>query len=279
MTRRRLYTLSSAHEGSVRLRPAPPAESACRFLVSLDYDGTLKPEGGEVEEAFWPLVLRLRPLGLRWGINTGRSLLKLAAELASLPVAPDFVCTCERYVYLADAAGRLRPAMRHNARCLRTNLRLRSAVLEAWQTALAPHAGPAWQFAADDPLSVEAVSSAALDALVPYMEHLAVGSVAMQRAGRFVRLSDARFTKGSALRYVQRRLRVRDACVCLMGDGHNDLDAFREFPQAFCAAPAAAHPDVISWLQTNGGYISPTDGVVQALHIWAQHMGIAAALE
>lgn len=269
------YLLTSPEEGC-ELIPAPSAPAgACRLLLSFDYDGTLKRHDDTLEPGFFELMRALAPRGVCWGINTGRSLHKLAAELAELPLMPHFICTCERYVYLAGADGRLAPAAAHNARCCRANLELRERLLPAWRLTLeqlrARFPEAEWELAADDPLSIEAATPEALDALLPGIAPYAgAEGVAIQRAGRFMRLSDARFTKGSALRYVQHSLSVPEGSLFIMGDGHNDIDAFRHFPRAFCAAPADAHPEVISWLREHGGYVSPAPGVLEAVHFWLQ---------
>lgn len=256
-------------------RFAPPFRGACRYLISLDYDGTLRQDHEAVSPAFFELMAAWRPHGVRWGINTGRSLHKLAAELRGFPFLPDFICTCERYAYLADAEGMLRPAAEHNAHCHRANMQLRAELLPTWQTFLSNMraAAPAlkWETAQDDPLSIEATDSATLDALMPAITSFArpCRHTAIQRAGRFMRLSDSRFTKGSALRCVQQSWQTPEHALFIMGDGHNDLDAFRLFPDAFCAAPANAHADVLKWLSRHGGYISPGSGVLEALLHWA----------
>lgn len=269
------YRLESREEGSVELPLRPlPACGRCRWLISLDYDGTLKYDDHEPEAAFFELMQRLRSQGVYWGINTGRSLQKLAAELEKMPYTPDFVCTCERYAYPAADDGRLRPADEHNRSCHLANMELRRSILPAWQAALAPLQHPGWQFAADDPLSIEAIDSPTLDALMPHLIPFANEQVAIQRAGRFMRLSAAEYSKGSALHHVQQCLGVAEDHICMLGDGHNDIDAFRLFPQAFRGAPSTAHDDVIAWLQANGGYISGSAGVCEALLNWAQNSGI-----
>lgn len=272
------YKLESREEGSITLPAlAKPFIGECRLLVSLDYDGTLRPEGESRAPAdFFDYMSRLRPQGVRWGLNTGRNLRKLAAELAHFPYMPDFICTCERYAYLADAEGTLHPAAEHNARCCRANLDLRRKILPAWQSALArlrrelPHCQ--WELAADDPLSIEAADSETMDTLMPLLAHMAEGQVSIQRAGRFLRLSDAGFTKGSALECICTAWQVPAERLFLMGDGHNDLDAFRHFPGAYCAAPADAHPDVLDWVRCHGGAIQPT--VRAALEQWLSLHGL-----
>lgn len=277
------YLLCSPEEGCVRI-PAPSLPAGrCRLLLSFDYDGTLKPQDAPPEPEFFHLMRELAPLGVYWGINTGRSLRKLEPELELLPLMPHFICTCERYVYLSGDEGRLSPAAEHNARCCRANLALRERILPSWLEALQQlrslYPEAEWELAADDPLSIEAATPAALDLLMPHLQPFAdpSRSVAIQRAGRFMRLSDARYTKGSALRRVQQMLGAQESALFIMGDGHNDIDAFRHFTRAFCAAPADAHPEVIAWLREHGGYISPTTGVLSAVRFWVQRQ-LAEAL-
>ena len=81
-----------------------------------------------------------------------------------------------------------------------------------------------------------------------------------------MRLTDARFNKGSVLSVVMQRWTVPEERLFIMGDGHNDLDAFAAFPRAFCCAPSSAHPDVISWLLAHGGSVFPS--VSDAVRKW-----------
>lgn len=253
---------------------AAPFQGPCRFLVSLDYDGTLRrPEGVPVPLEFFRLMEQVRPFGVRWGINTGRSLSYLLGDLQPCsPVLPDFICTCERYVYMADATGTLQPAAAHNATCQDANLELRARFRPILHSALdrlhTTHPDLQWCIAATDPLSIETPDAAAMELLVPHIAHLSTPEIAIQRAGRYLRFSDARFSKGTALRYVVEQWGVPEAGLFLMGDGHNDLDAFQLFPQAWCAAPADAHPEVSEWLRSHGGHVSPEPGVLGELHHW-----------
>ncbi|MBQ3217772.1 MAG: HAD hydrolase family protein [Akkermansia sp.] len=254
---------------------AAPAPAPCRWLISLDYDGTLRAENGApIPPAFFEQMEAWRPFGVRWGINTGRALDYLLQDiLPCSPVLPDFICTCERYVYMADESGVLQPAERHNRECRQINLKLRENLVPRLHAALQQirHSHPAlrWELAAADPLSIEAADSDTMDTLMPLLWPLACPGSTIQRAGRYLRFSDARFTKGTALDYVIRRWQVPQEHLFIMGDGHNDLDAFRMFPHAFCAVPANAHPEILDWMQRNkAGHISPGTGVLQALRFW-----------
>lgn len=264
----------------------PPGRAAafageCRLLVSLDYDGTLRAStGAPVRAEFLAQVQQWRALGLRWGINTGRSLPYLLEDLSGCcPSLPDFICTCERYVYMADAKGRLVPAVEHNAECYRANMELRRSfrpVLHAALSALRVRQPRlVWQVAASDPLSIETPDSAAMDALIPHLRHLPPQGVTIQRAGRYLRFSDARFSKGTALRYVAGQWQVPQERLFLMGDGQNDLDAFRLFPEACCTAPVNAHPEVIAWLRERGYPVSSEPGVLPALRAWVEKFAVS----
>ncbi|MCI7698123.1 MAG: HAD family hydrolase [Akkermansia sp.] len=265
--------MEAVEEGYPVPGPALPWCGPCRWLISLDYDGTLRGIGEPgIDPAFFDLMRDLRPQGVRWGINTGRSLPYLLSDYAPrAPFLPDFICTCERYTYVADETGRLLPAEEHNAECRSANLHLREHLRQPMaEMADLLHArfpSLSWQFAATDPLSIEAEDAAAMEVLAPLPEALAARfpGVAVQRAGRYLRFCDARFHKGTALAYVTRAWGLPPQRLLLMGDAHNDLDAFRSFPGAFCAAPASAHPDVLAWLRAHGGYISPANGVIETI--------------
>lgn len=252
----------------------PPMSAACRFLISCDYDGTLRQSEGTpvVAESFFELMLSWRDSGVRWGINTGRSLPYLLEDfLPDAPFLPDFICTCERYVYRDDGNGRLLPAVEHNAACREANEKLRGKFLAELRASVSERASVLntlnWEWAASDPLSIEAADAQEMDLIIPHMRDIIAPypNVAIQRAGRYLRFSDARFHKGTALAYVAREWGVPPPHLILLGDGHNDLEAFRYFPGAYCAAPSSAHPEVLEALRRMGGYISSTPGVMEAL--------------
>lgn len=247
----------------------------CRWLISLDYDGTLRSSGAHpIEPEFFRQMEAWRPHGVRWGINTGRAADYLLADiLPGSPFMPDFICTCERYVYLADEYGVLRPEMVHNELCHQHNMELRLLLVPILHQLLdkirESHPELNWIIAKDDPLSIEAVDSATMDILIPYLRPLATHGISIQRADRYMRFSDDRYSKGTALALVIQRWNVPQDHVMIMGDGQNDLDAFRMFPSAWCAAPHSAHPEVLAWLRRHTqAHISQSPGVLPTLRRW-----------
>lgn len=277
-------SMVSEADAAAQLARLPNTEMAtepCRWLISLDFDGTLwnELETPPLSPAFFELMQAWRAQGVRWGINTGRTLSYFLSDyLQHAPCMPDFICTCERFVYVADAQGRLQPLVGHNAAA-----RDAAADLRRWMPPLL-HAElerirkeyPHWQWvlAADDPLSVETADGETMDMLAEQLEELMEEHpmVSMQRAGRYMRLADARFNKGSALAHVLQEWELLPQYLLMAGDGHNDVDAFRRFPTAFCAAPAGAHAEVCAWLRRHGGHISPQTGVLELLQTWHQQV-------
>lgn len=266
----------SVEEGDVLPGRAAAAPCPCRWLVALDYDGTLRsPVGAPVSESFLSLMEAWRPYGVRWGINTGRSLGYLCEDLLPcLTHLPDFICTTERFAYLADEAGRVCPAAEFNRESYEANGVLRrtlAPLLTAEMKRIRQH-HPEWEwvFAPNDPLSVQAKDTATMDGIAPLLQPFVDGlaGVAMQRASRFMRLSDARYNKATALAYVMEQWNVAADRLFTMGDGHNDLDVFRRFPESYFGCPADAHPEILAWVRERGGYVSAEPGVCALLKTW-----------
>ncbi len=262
-------------EGSIPPGFVAPFTGNCRWLVSLDYDGTLQQtNGAPISAEFFEQMAAWRTHGVRWGINTGRSLNYLLQEiLPCSPVLPDFICTCERYVYQAGADGRLYPALEHNELCHKHNSELRAALSPRLHSLLAQlrqtHPQLQWESAADDPLSIEALDSPTMDAIIPHLLPLVAEGHTIQRAGRYMRFADARYTKGTALEQVRQAWQVREENMFIMGDGQNDLDAFLMFPAAWCAVPAGAHSEVLDWLTAHPDvHLSPESDVLPELRRW-----------
>lgn len=267
----------AVEENQVLPGRALPFAGECRWLISLDYDETLRSCDAlqPVPLEFFELMRQWRHLGVRWGINTGRTLPYLCGELLPCsPFLPDFICTCERFVYVSREDGVVHPLLEHNKRCHEHNMQVRHRLQPLFHAQLTElrrcQPSLAWIIAETDPLSVEAENSATMDAIMAFLAPFVTEQqgVSAQRAGRYMRLADARYSKGTALQTVARLWQVPSSRWVMLGDGHNDMHAFRLFPEAFCGAPATAHPEVLEYLQSRGSYISSTEGVMEILHAW-----------
>lgn len=267
-------------EGALVVGRAAPLCGPCRFLISLDFDGTLRSKIGDpISKEFFELMAELRPMGVRWGINTGRNLPELIHEIGPcLHHMPDFICTCERYAYFTDEQGIVRPAVDNNVRCEDHNEALRAQHLAAVREGLAQmaaiHPNVVWRKDPLDEFSVIAADETSMDELFPFLQDLCaqLDGFSLQRAGRYVRFSDARYNKGTALECVVEAWGLADGQLFIMGDGHNDISAFKHYPKAFNACPLNAHQEVLDYAQEFGVYHSREKGVMEAIQHWRQQI-------
>lgn len=246
---------------------APPMDGETRWLFSFDFDGTLwgsdcRPQ---ISRQFFDCMQEWRrAYGVRWGINTGRSMEYLWSEYAPLaPFAPDFVVTCERYVAMAGATRYLVPDKARNARCRRAHAELFEHYHEALEALFSSlrerYPASRWSRSAEDPYAIEVEHIPDLDLFSPHMEALLARcpGLSVQRAGPYLRFCHADYNKGTSLLHVARTWQVPQERIVVLGDGHNDLDAFRLLPSALRGGPANMHPDVRAFLEESGGCISP----------------------
>jgi hydroxymethylpyrimidine pyrophosphatase-like HAD family hydrolase len=82
-------------------RHTPPLQ-----LVCTDFDGTIHTdlEAPAIAPEFQAVIAQLQSQGVRWVVNTGRSLADLLRELARarLAVAPDYLVVVEREIHVRE---------------------------------------------------------------------------------------------------------------------------------------------------------------------------------
>lgn len=261
------------------LKRALSANTAPRWILSFDYDGTLRDSKATppVSEEFFRFIRTYRDrFGIRWGINTGRGFDYLMEEYAAFaPFSPDFIITCERYVYTAQPENTPAPDTKGNEHCRKAHEKIFAKYHTPIENLFArmknefPHC--AWIRSADDPHAIEATAPGVLDILMPLIEtflHTAP-ELSVQRADPYLRFCHTDFNKGSSLSRAAHQLSATAHRIFIIGDGHNDLDAFRRFPTALLACPSNAHADVTAYISVHGGYISPHcehQAVMDTLH-------------
>lgn len=258
---------------------ALPAKTPPKHLFSFDYDGTLRDSKSSppLSEEFFRFIRTHRDrYGIRWGINTGRDIDYLMDEYAAFaPYAPDFIITCERYIYTAKADECLAENTPANELCRKTHEKIFKKYHTPIEALFArmkndfPHCS--WIRSANDPHAIEETNGGVLDHLMPLIEDFlrTAPELSFQRADPYLRFCHAAINKGSTLLQVARQFSAKPHCVFIIGDGHNDLDAFRAFPTALLACPSNAHADVAAYISAHGGYISPHrehQAVLDTLH-------------
>lgn len=260
-------------------KPTPPMRGKTRWLFSFDFDGTLW--GGDllppISERFFALMLQWRETyGVRWGINTGRSMEYWWSEYGPVaPFSPDFVVTCERYVSMAFASPLLQPERERNARCRRAHEELferyHGPLEELFLILRERYPASRWSRSPEDPYAIEVEHIPDLDLFSPHMAALLARcpGLSVQRAGPYLRFCHEDYNKGTSLLHIARAWQVPQERIVALGDGHNDLDVFRLLPAAWRGGPANAHPDVRAYLLEHGGYVSP----------YMEHRGVLDLLE
>lgn len=191
------------------------------------------------------------------------------------PFSPDFIVTCERYVYRADEDGVLRPDMERNTACRHAHeevFRLHHVRLEDFFVELRRrYPASRWSRDAEDPYSIEVEHMPDLDLFSPLVADVLTDcpELSVQRAGPYLRFCHTSYNKGTSLRHIAGAWGVPEERIAILGDGHNDLDAFRLHPGALCACPCNAHAEIKIFLRERGGYVSP----------YAEHEGVMDILE
>ncbi len=265
------------------------------LLISTDFDGTLVEHGNPAP--FSPLlveVLRtLRAHGVRWVINTGRSLSSLEEGLESfaLPIHPDFVITTEREIFQPAVRGRgWEDFGPWNARCAQLHNELFAAA--------APFLAPVVKFvqketgadlqygrrtrrnhgAASELAGVVARDNAEMDRIVAVLDTVRhqMPKFSYQRNSIYLSFCHAGYDKGTALAELGRLIGVAAEGTFAIGDHQNDLPMLTGVHARHVACPANSIDEVKRVVQEAGGYVARegySAGVLEALRFYCAGLG------
>ncbi len=260
------------------------------LLISTDFDGTLVEHGNPAP--FSPLLVEilhaLRARGVRWVINTGRSLSSLEEGLESfaLPIHPDFVITTEREVFQPAARGRgwedLGP---WNARCARLHDEL--------FTAVAPLLAPVVAFvkretraelqygrrtrrnqgAASELAGIVAQDDAEMDRIVALLDAVRaqMPNFSYQRNSIYLSFCHVGYDKGTALAELGRLTGVLAEATFAVGDHQNDLPMLTGVHARHVACPGNSIDEVKRVVREANGYVARdgySAGVIEALRFY-----------
>ena len=233
-------------------------------LISTDFDGTLHAdhEDPPVPADLQAHLARLQAAGGRWVINTGRDLSGLLEGLARarLSVAPDYVVTVEREIFVRKGAAytslegwndRSRAAHRALFERIRPDL----PGLHAW---IGAHRQATVYQDAYSPFCVIAQDNAEMDAIQLFLEEYCAraGGLAAVRNDIYCRFSHIDFNKGTALGEIARQLGLAPAQVLAAGDHYNDLPMLSLRHAGCLVAPSNAIAQVKEAVLAQGGYVS-----------------------
>ena len=235
----------------------------------------------------------LRARGVRWAINTGRSLGSLEEGLESfaLPIHPDFVITTEREIFRPAARGRgWEDFGPWNARCARlhTELFATAAPLLAEVSAFVRRETAAElqygrrtrrnQGAVDELAGIIAHDDAEMDRIVARLDALRaqVPKFSYQRNSIYLSFCHADYDKGTALAELGRMIGVAANGTFAIGDHQNDLPMLTGVHAHHVACPANSIAEVKRVVRAAGGYVARegySAGVIEALRFYCADLG------
>ena len=248
---------------------SPPARPPV-MLLSTDFDGTLIEHGNPAP--FSPRLVEvlnvLRARGVRWAINTGRTLDSLEEGLESfaLPVHPDFALTAEREIYQPGPGGHgwvdfgdwnglcARPAEVRYGRHLR---------------------GPDGQ---PELAGLVATDRAQMDRIVAFIDQFKgqIPDFSYQRNAIYLSFCHAAYDKGTTIRALREMLGLGPEAIFAVGDQENDLPMLTGVHAHHMACPANSSESVKETVRRAGGYVARdpfSAGVIEALRFYCEDLG------
>lgn len=248
-------------------------------LLSTDFDGTLveHPSDGRCAEEFARELTEYKENGGLWVINTGRTLEHMieGLELFQCPVAPDYLITIEREIYVFDKNGTWRDFGDWNAKCREQHeLLMRESEALVRRIEKEARRGGDFEIIYENGLASGLVASD-LDAMERISKALDNGrdeypDFAYQRNMIYLRFCHREHSKGSALNELARGLGIPAGRVMAAGDQHNDLSMLCGTYAAHPVCPSNAADIVKELVQSVGGYVASEPagrGVAEAM-VW-----------
>ncbi len=269
------------------------------LLISTDFDGTLVEHGGPAP--FSPLLVEilttLRGRGVRWAINTGRSLPWLVdgLEVFALPIHPDFAITAEREIYQPTADGQGWCDLGDwNATCAQRHRQLFEAATPLLTEIIrfverdtradlrfSRHTDPRLGSPTRDPAELSglvATSEAEMDAVVAFVDQFRgqVPDFSYQRNSIYLSFCHVDYDKGTTLAELGRQTGVPRESIFAIGDHQNDLPMLTGTHAGHVACPGNSIETVKATVRAAGGYVAGaaySAGVIEALRFYCEDLG------
>lgn len=259
------------------------------LLISTDFDGTLVEHGNPAP--FAPLLMeilgKLREHGVRWAINTGRTLpsLEEGLETFALTVHPDFALTSERDIYRMGDDGRWEDYGDWNARCAADHQALFNEAEPLFRQATAHLEAKLGAKFLYDPTARDrqgrpelaglmARDEAHMQRIADYLDALfaPMPKLGYQRNSIYLRFCHADYHKGATLAELGRLIGVPAESTFAVGDHHNDIPMLdgRHAHKAACVGNSVAPVKAV--VTAAGGYVAGLEysaGVIEALRYYA----------
>ena len=263
-------------------RPPPVIQ-----LISTDFDGTIVNHDAQpaVAPEMIAALLELRAAGVKWAVNTGRTLGHMDDGLVrefALPVQPDYAIVEERDIYHRENDGRWKPMGGWNAQGIRDHdemLRLAGPLLAEVLAFLERFQGVQTLFDQGRFIGAVTATNEDMDRLCHFLDKLRAGLpvFSYQRNTIYVRFCHEAYSKGTALGELARMLAIPRDAIFAAGDHHNDIPMLDGSFARWVACPSNSCEEVKLTVRTAGGYLArgaASEGVVEAL----RHFGFWSAV-
>jgi HAD superfamily hydrolase (TIGR01484 family) len=268
------------------------------LLISTDFDGTLVEHGNPTP--FSPLLIdtlhALRRRGVRWAINTGRTLPLLIEALTvfDLPVQPDFALTSEREIYqpAPDGSGRWVDFGDWNERAASAHRQFFAAASPLLEEMLGfVRENTAARIIYDhhargnegspELAGLVAHDESETDRIVEYLETIKprLPDFNYQRNTIYIRFCHAAYDKGSTLAELGRLIGAGAESIFAVGDHHNDIPMLDGAHARLAACPSNSVAAVKDAVRAAGGYIASAPysaGVIEALRHYCPDLDLPA---
>ena len=258
-------------------RPRPVIQ-----LLSTDFDGTIVNHDAKppVVPELLVALRELRAAGVKWAVNTGRTLGHMDDGLLrefALPVQPDYAIVEERDIYHREADGSWKPFGNWNERSMQVHdelFRLAGPLLSEVLAFLERFEGVQTLFDKGRFIGAVTANNDDMDRLCTFLDKLRAGLpvFSYQRNTIYVRFCHEAYSKGTALGELARLLGIPRDAIFAAGDHHNDIPMLDGSFARWVACPSNSCEEVKLTVRTAGGYLAKgaaSAGVVEAL----EHFG------
>jgi hydroxymethylpyrimidine pyrophosphatase-like HAD family hydrolase len=259
-------------------------------LLSTDFDGTIinhdaKPS---VVPEMIVALQELRAAGVKWAVNTGRTLWHMDDGLKrefALPVQPDYAIVEERDIYHREEDGAWKPFGDWNERGMRDHdelYRMAGPLLAEVLAFLERFQGVQTLFDKGRFIGAITATSEDMDRLCHFLDEMRtrLPIFSYQRNTIYIRFCHEAYSKGTALGELARLLGIPHDAIFAAGDHHNDIAMLDGSFAKWVACPSNSCEEVKLTVRTAGGYLADgaaSAGVVEALRHFGFWSAAAAA--
>ncbi|MCP4848805.1 MAG: HAD family phosphatase [Verrucomicrobiaceae bacterium] len=257
----------------------PKANRHSQLLLCFDFDGTfIDPSSPSlIDPSLKQALDEMRQRGALFVINTGRSLFDAVTGInqSGLRDFPDYLITCEREIHEPNAFRRWIDLGNWNKHCRKDHEKLfhkHRKLLQKITDFVEKESNANWIAEPEEPAGIIASNNGEMDDLCTFIDKAILNDGAIQlsyeRNSIYLRFSHALYNKGSALKEIGRKLKIKPSSTFAIGDNYNDLTMLQENVASMISCPGNSIPEIKEEITKRGGYVAREScgaGVAEAI--------------